>query len=155
MANPVSFGKKHSDAGGYAQVYGTVTASYVRNGNKVTITITVTINSTFLHAHRYGVNVNGVAFVTQDNGLKTATKTYTYDDASAKTYSFPVTTYVQTAAGYSGYTDTYGPLTIAVPAAGAQAYINVGGVAKKVVNCYVNVGGAAKKVNIKVNSGGS
>ena len=155
MANPVSFGKKHSDTGGYAQVYGTVTASYVRNGNKVTITITVTINSTFLHAHRYGVNVNGVAFITQDNGLKTATKTYTYDDASAKTYSFPVTTYVQTAAGYSGYTDTYGPLTIDVPAAGAEGYIKVNGTWKKASKVYVKVNGAWKECTVKFKTGGA
>lgn len=155
MANPVSFGKKHSDKGGYAQVYGTVTASYVRNGNKVTITITVTINSTFLHAHRYGVNVNGVSYIDQDNKLTTATKTYTYDDASAKTYSFPVTTYVQTAAGYSGYTDTYGPLTIAVPAAGAQPYIKVNGAWKKVSKVYVKVNGAWKECTVKFKTGGA
>jgi len=156
MANPVSISAFHRDTGGYAQISGTVSASYVRSGSKVTITITVTLGSDPypLHAYRYGVDIGGVTFISQDNSLTTATKTYTYDDASAKTYSYSVSTYLQTARSYSGYTDTYSSLTIAVPAAGAEAYIKVNGTWKKASAVYVKVNGAWKECIVKFKTGG-
>lgn len=150
MANPLNLNNKRSDAGGYAEINCIATATYVRSGSQVTITVTVKVYDS--QGHYFNVTLNGAYVIEQQN--TTVTKTFTYDDAEAKTYSFPMVAYIQTAAGYTGESTT-GTLTIDVPAAGAQGFINIGGVKKKVIKGLVNVNGVGKEANVKVNSGGS
>lgn len=147
MANPLNLNNKRSDAGGYAEINCIATATYVRSGSQVTITVTVKVYDS--QGHYFNVTLNGAYVVEQQN--TTVTKTFTYDDATAKTYSFPMVAYIQTAAGYTGESTT-GTLTIDVPAAGAQGYINIGGVKKNVIKTLVNVGGVGKEANAKVNA---
>lgn len=113
MANPLNLNNQRSDAGGYAEINCTATATYVRSGSSVTITVTVKVYDS--QGHYFNVTLNGAYVIEQQN--TTVTKTFTYDDASAKTYSFPMVAYIQTAAGYTGESTT-GTLTIDVPAAG-------------------------------------
>ena len=113
MANPLNLNNKRSDAGGYAEINCIATATYARSGSQVTITVTVKVYDS--QGHYFNVTLNG-AYVIQEQNT-TVTKTFTYDDAEAKTYSFPMVAYIQTAAGYTGESTT-GTLTIDVPAAG-------------------------------------
>lgn len=113
MANPLNLNNQRSDAGGYAEINCTATATYVRSGSTVTITVTVKVYDS--QGHYFNVTLNGAYVIEQQN--TTVTKTFTYNDASAKTYSFPMVAYIQTAAGYTGES-TSGTLTIDVPAAG-------------------------------------
>ena len=147
MANPLNLNNKRSDAGGYAEINCTATADCVRNGSQVTITVTVKVYDS--QGHYFNVTLNGAYVIEQQN--TTVTRTFTYDDAAAKTYSFPMVAYIQTAAGYTGES-TSGTLTIDVPAAGAQGYVNVDGVARTIVKTLVNVGGVGKEVIAKVNA---
>ena len=115
MANPLNLNNYRSDAGGYAEINCTATATYVRSGSQVTITVTVKVYDS--QGHYFNVTLNGAYVIEQQN--TTVTKTFTYDDAEAKTYSFPMVAYIQTAAGYTGES-TSGTLTIDVPAAGVD-----------------------------------
>lgn len=147
MANPLNLNNKRSDAGGYAKINCIATATAARSGSSVTITVTVKVYDS--QGHYFNVTLNGDYVIEQQN--TTVTKTFTYDDATAKTCSFPMVAYIQTAAGYTGESTT-GTLTIDVPAAGAQGYINIGGAKKKVIKTLVNVGGVGKEANAKVNA---
>lgn len=147
MANPLNLNNKRSDAGGYAEINCIATATAARSGSSVTITVTVKVYDS--QGHYFNVTLNGAYVIEQQN--TTVTRTFTYDDAAAKTYSFPMVAYIQTAAGYTGESTT-GTLTIDVPAAGAQGYVNIGGVARPIVKTLVNVGGVGKEANAKVNA---
>lgn len=150
MANPVTVENFRRDSGGTATCYGSVSAAYSRSGSKVTITVSVTLTDG--QGKYWGVSIDDVDV--RYNSVGTTTKTYTYDNAAAKTYSFVVKSYVQTATGYAGQTYTHDPLTISVPAAGAEAYIKVNGAWKKASAVYVKVNGSWKEAVVKFKAGG-
>lgn len=149
MANPVTVENFRRDSGGTATCYGSVSATYSRSGSKVTITVSVTLTSG--QGKYWGVSIDDVDV--RYNEVGTTTKTYTYDNAAAKTYSFVVKSYVQTATGYAGQTYTHDPLTVSVPAASGQCYVKVNGAWKKASKVYTKVNGAWKEgiVKVKVN----
>ena len=150
MANPVTVANRRVDSGGEATCYGSVSATYARSGSRVTITVSVTLTSG--SGKYWGVSIDDVDV--RYNAAGTTTKTYTYDNAAAKTYSFVVKSYVQTATSYAGQTYTHDPLTISVPAAGAEAYIKVNGAWKRASAVYVKVNGAWTECTVKFKTGG-
>lgn len=151
MANPVTVANRRKDSGGLAECYGSVSATYARSGSKVTITVSVTLTDG--RGKYWGVSIDDVDV--RYNELGTTTKTYTYDNAAAKTYSFVVRSYVQTATSYAGQTYTHDPLTIYVPAASGQCYAKVNGVWKKGSKVYTKVNGAWKEGIVKAKVSGA
>lgn len=145
MANPVSVENFRRDSGGTATCYGSVSATYSRSGSKVTITVSVTLTSG--SGKYWGVSIDDVDV--RYNSVGTTTKTYTYDNAAAKTYSFVVKSYVQTATSYEGQTYTHDTLTISVPAASGQTYTKVSGAWKKGGENYAEINGTPKKSIVK------
>lgn len=101
---------KITDGGGTASIDYSATATYVRSGSTVTITVKCSV---YGWGHYYQAFLNGVKVI--DSEDTTVYRTFTYDNAAAKTYSFPMKAYVQTAAGYEGYEYT-SALSIDVPA---------------------------------------
>lgn len=150
MANPVSIYNWRRDTGGTASITGTASASYVRSGSKITVTVTVKITDGW--GKYWNVQVAGTGVISEEIG--TATKTYTYNTTSAQTYSYAITSYIQTATSYAGESMNHGTLTIDVPAASALPYVNVNGTWKQATP-WVNVGGTWKKVISYVNAGGT
>ena len=144
MANPVDFSDRvTSGSNVLCSIYGTVSATYVREGSKVKITITTKVTGGSGRYYQVHVNNDDAISFAQSTGTKT--KTYTYDDPAAKTYSFGVWIYLQYQSGYDGYTYTKGPLTIDVPVAGAQVYTKQGGAWKTADKTYVKVNGVWKE----------
>lgn len=133
MANPVSVYNWRRDSGGTAEVEGTVSASYVRNGSKITITITAKL--TYGRGKYYGIQVAGTDYIFNQTG--TVSKTFTYDTTAAKTYSYSVTSYIQTATSYAGETATHDTLTISVPKMPPQLWLKVNGAWKRMTQGYI------------------
>lgn len=154
MANPVDFSGSIT-AGGkvLSSISGTVSATYVREGSKVKITITTTVTGGRGAYYQVHVNEDDAISFAQSTGTKT--KTYTYDDPAAKTYSYGIWIYLQYQTGYQGYTYTKGPLTIDVPAAGAQPYVKVDGMWKPADKTYIKVNGAWKEGLVQCKAGGA
>lgn len=146
MANPVEISFAKSDTGGSANLYGSVTASYARVGSTVKITVVIKVTSG--KGKYWGLSFNGESILHEQTG--TVTRTFSYDDATAKTYSYPVSVYIQTATSYAGYSQSYS-LTIDVPAVPtgpgvpSQVYISNGW--KDITGLYVKVSGSWKKTN--------
>lgn len=153
MANPVQISFARSDSGGSASLYGSVTATYTRVGSTVKIVATIKVTS---WAGKYAaLDFNGETVIRESTG--TVTRTFSYDNASAKTYTYPVSAYIQTATTYAGYTQSYS-LTIDVPAAptgsGIVSQVRVNSAWKQITGMHVKVSGSWKKVNdayVKVN----
>lgn len=103
--------QKVNDGGGTAYIEYYATASYTRSGNTVTITVKCSV---YGWGKYYQAFLNGSLVI--DSQDTTVYKTFTYNDASAKTYSFAMKAYLQTATSYSGYEYTE-TLSIDVPAA--------------------------------------
>lgn len=101
---------KITDGGGTASIDYSATATYARSGSKVTITVKCSV---YGWGHYYQAFLNGAKVI--DSEDTTVYRTFTYNDASAKTYSFPMKAYVQTEAGYEGYEYTE-TLSVDVPA---------------------------------------
>lgn len=101
---------KISDGGGTASIEYSATATYVRSGSAVRITVKCSV---YGWGKYYRAYLNGSMVI--DSEDTTVYKTFSYNDAAAKTYSFPMKAYVQTATGYEGYEYT-NTLTIDVPA---------------------------------------
>lgn len=138
---------KITDGGGTASIEYYATATYTRSGSKVTITVKCSV---YGWGHYYRAYLNGDLAI--DSEDTTVYKTFTYDNASAKTYSFAMKAYVQTAAGYSGYEYTE-TLTVDVPAyvpPGAQAWVNPDGTWRK-AKTFLNVAAAWKTLLAKIN----
>ena len=130
---------KISDGGGTASITYSATATYTRSGSKVTITVKCSV---YGWGKYYQAFLNGSKVI--DSTDTTVYKTFAYDNAAAKTYSFSMKAYLQTASGYSGYEYT-ATLTIDVPAASAQVWVNVNGTWKKAGKVYVRVSGTWKQ----------
>lgn len=153
MANPVNISFARSDSGGSANLYGSVTATYTRVGSTVKIVATIKVTS---WAGKYAaLDFNGETVIRENTG--TVTRTFSYDNSSAKTYTYPVSVYIQTATNYAGYTQSYS-LTIDVPAAptgsGIVSQVRVNSAWKQITGMHVKVSGSWKKVNdayVKVN----
>ncbi len=140
---------KITDGGGTASIEYYATATYTRSGSKVTITVKCSV---YGWGKYYRAYLNGSMVIDSTN--TTVYKTFTYDNAAAKTYSFSMKAYLQTATGYSGYEYTE-TLTIDVPAASAQVWANVNGAWKKARKVYARVIGAWKEGLVKFKTGGA
>lgn len=127
----------------------TATASYTRSGSKVTITVKCTVTG---WGHYYKAFLNGTEVI--DSVDTTVYKTFTYDNAAAKTYSFPMKTYLQAIAEIDGQ-EKNATLTIYVPAASAQVWVNVNGIWKKASKVYAKVSGAWQEGLVKFKTGGA
>lgn len=127
----------------------TATASYTRSGSKVTITVKCTVTG---WGHYYQAFLNGVKVI--DSEDTTVYRTFTYDNAAAKTYSFPMKTYLQAIAEIDGQEKT-ATLTISVPAASARVWVNVDGAWKKDSRVWANAAGAWKDGLVKIETGGA
>lgn len=141
------------DSGGTSYIEYYATASYVRDGSKVTITVRCSLYGYGYVAWAY---LNDVELARQPASGTVINKTFTYDNAAAKTYSFDMKVRLQTASGYQSYyyTET---LTITVPAyvpPVTEAYIKVNGTWKKAGAVYVKVNGAWKECTVKFKTGG-
>lgn len=101
---------KITDGGGTASIEYSATATYARSGSKVTITVKCSV---YGWGKYYRAYLSGAMVI--DSTDTTVYQTFTYNDAAAKTYSFPMKAYVQTATAYEGYEFTE-TLTIDVPA---------------------------------------
>lgn len=142
------------DSGGESYIEYYATASYVRDGSKVTITVRCSLYGYGYVAWAY---LNDVELARQPAAGTVINKTFTYDNAAAKTYSFNMKARLQTARGYQSYyyTET---LTIDVPAyvpPGSEVYVKVSGAWKKASKVYTKVNGAWKEGIVKVKVGGA
>lgn len=125
--NPIRYHHyAENSSNGYIEAV--VTASYVRDGDKVTITINITDVDWFgkyaqLYIDDEQVIENGYegydTSKTHEN--ITPTKTYTYTQTKSKTYTFTLRTYIQYQTTWQGYT-FYDYLTITVPAATSKLW---------------------------------
>lgn len=122
----------------------TATASYTRSGSKVTITVKCTVTG---WGHIFQAFLAGAKVI--DSTETTVYKTFTYDNAAAKTYSFSMKTYLQAIAEIDGQEKT-ATLTIYVPAAGAQAWVNPDGTWRK-AKTFLNVAAVWKTLLAKIN----
>lgn len=131
--------------------------SYKRDGTKVTLTVKITADGWghYSQAH-FATSPNGSAPASsaytaviekQDESYSGATwtKTYTYDDSSAKTYYFYVKSYVQTLRGYDGQWSDVHMFSIDVPAGGAIPWVKVNGQWRRGTCIYTKVNGAWRK----------
>lgn len=141
------------DGGGTAYIEYYATPSYTRNGSKVTVSIRCSLYGYGYVAWAY---LAGVELARQPASGTVITKTFTYDNAEAKTYSYEMKVRLQTASQYQSYyyTET---VSIDVPAyvpPGPEVYVKVGGTWKEVSNVYVKVNGAWKEGTVNVKVGG-
>lgn len=123
------------------------TATYTRSGSKVTITVKCTVDG---WGHYYQAFLNGSMVI--DSEKTTVYKTFTYDNAAAKTYSFPMKTYIQAIKEIDGQEKT-ATLTVDVPAyvpPGAQAWVNPDGTWRK-AKTWLNVADVWKTLLAKIN----
>lgn len=127
----------------------TATATYARSGSKVTITVKCTVTG---WGHIFQAFLNGTMVI--DSVETTVYKTFTYDNAAAKTYSFPMKTYLQAIAEIDGQEKT-ATLTISVPAASAQVWAKVDGAWKKAGRVWAKAAGAWKDGLVKFKTGGA
>lgn len=155
MSNPVSFSDRQTDyKNGVRYTAGIsvdASASYVRDGSKVIITVTMSASGWGHYSQAHiapspdGSAPAGSAYTAviakQDVSYSDATwtGTYTYDDPTAKTYSFYIKSYVHAITGYNGqWSDVY-ILTIDVPTGGAVAWVKVEGQWRKGAYIYTKV----------------
>lgn len=142
-----------NDGGGTSYIEYYATASYVRDGSKVTITVRCSLYGYGYVAWAY---LNGVDLAHQPASGTVINKTFTYDNAATKTYSFDMKVRLQTASEYPSYYYT-NTLTIDVPAyvpPGPEVYVNVDGAWKKASGIYVNVEGTWTPGTLKYNAEG-
>lgn len=142
---------KITDAGGTASIEYYAIPSYTRNGSKVTITVRCSV---YGWGKYYRAYLNGALII--DSEDTSVTKTFTYDNAGAKTYSFSMEARVRTQDGIDEYT-YYKTVSIDVPAyvpPGPEVYVNVDGTWKKASGIYVNVEGTWTPGTLKYNAEG-
>lgn len=138
-----------SDGGGKTHIEYYASAAYVRNGSKVTITVTCSIYGWGYTCWAY---LAGTEIARNPDPATTVKKTFNYDNADAKTYSFTMGAKLSTAKDYPSY-DYTATLTIDVPAyvpPGAQAWVNPDGTWRKAEGS-LNVDGVWKTLLAKIN----
>lgn len=142
------------DSGGSAYIEYYTSPSYTRNGSKVTVSIRCSLYGWGYVAWAY---LDDVELARQPASGTVITKTFTYDDAEAKTYSYEMKVRLQTASQYQSYYYT-NTVSIDVPAyvpPGPEVYVKVGGTWKEASNVYVKVNGAWKEGTMKVKVDGA
>ena len=147
------------DSGGTSYIEYYATPSYTRNGSKVTVSIRCSLYGWGYVALAY---LDGVELARQPDSGTVITKTFTYDNAAAKTYSYEMKARLQTAKEYQSYyyTET---VSIDVPAyvppaiepfPGIPTYSRVAGAWKENDNAYIKVGGVWKEAQTFVKNRG-
>lgn len=147
------------DSGGTSYIEYYATPSYTRNGSKVTVSIRCSLYGWGYVAWAY---LNNQELARQPDSGTVITKTFTYDDAAAKTYSYEMKARLQTARTYQSYyyTET---VSIDVPAyvppaiepfPGIPTYSRVAGAWKKNDSAYIKVGGIWKEAQAFVKNRG-
>lgn len=142
---------KIADAGGTCSIEYSATPSYVRNGSTVTITVKCSV---YGWGKYYRAYLNGSLVI--DSQDTTVYKTFTYNNAAAKTYSFPMEARLHTQDGRDEHV-YYETASIYVPAyvpPGPQVYVNVNGTEKKASQVYIHAGGVWKPGTLKYKTGG-
>lgn len=135
------------------------TIGYTRSGSQITVTITINVISISDNTNRVDIGIDGTSVrlwapgYDSYEGVGTTTKKYTYTNSNAVSYSYNVTIWMNAYAGYNGHTNS-GTLTVSVPAATADPYVNVNGTWKK-GQAYINVNGSWKEGLIHYNSNGT
>lgn len=157
MSNTCSVSDAHwYDKNHIGRISATATASYRRDGSKVTCTISVEVSSSGAYSWNADIAPSPSGAVPSDSAYTTVvykentTKyiTYTYDNSSAKTYYFYIKTYVQAIQGVTGKSaggTTDYRFEIYVPAGGATPWIKVNNQWKKGTYIYTKVNGTWKK----------
>lgn len=148
------------DSGGTSYIEYYATPSYTRNGSKVTVSIRCSLYGWGYVSWAY---LDGVELARQPDSGTVITKTFTYDNAAAKTYSYEMKARLQTAREYESYyyTET---VSIDVPAyippvngssiAGGSTYSLVSGAWKKNDSAYIKVNGVWKESQTFVKNNG-
>lgn len=142
---------KITDAGGTASIEYYATPSYTRSGSKVTITVRCSV---YGWGKYYRAYLNGALVI--DSTDTSINKTFTYDNANAKTYTFSMEARVRTQDGSDEYA-YYETASIYVPAyvpPGPEVHVKVDGAWKKASGVYLNAGGTWKSGTLKYNAGG-
>lgn len=138
-----------TDGGGKTYIEYYTSATYVRSGSKVTITVKCSI---YGYGYTYWAYLNGTEIARNPDSAVTIYKTFTYDNAAAKTYSFTMGAKLSTAKEYPSY-DYTATLTVDVPAyvpPGAQAWVNPDGTWRK-AKTWLNVADVWKSLLAKIN----
>lgn len=142
---------KIQDAYGTCSIYYSASASYTRNGSAVTISIS---NYLYGWGAYYRAYLNGSLVI--DSEDKTVYKTFTYNNAAAKTYTFSMQARVCASTDGNEYVYN-GTLSIDVPAyvpPGPEVYVNVNGAEKKASKVYIHAEGVWKPGTLKYKTGG-